>query len=73
MAQTFYLCEACRQELAPDDAVVVAAEQIDASSQDGPATIDGLRSFFHVEHWYGNDQQWAERGRGRLDDFIHRS
>jgi hypothetical protein len=66
------LCEACDQELQPDDRVIAAAEQVDASSQ-GDTTrqwIDGPRALFHERHWLGDSAPWRELDSGALSSLI---
>jgi hypothetical protein len=62
-------CAGGNEWLNEDQDVVAAAEQIDASSQDGPATLDGPKDFWCISHWGGGRAGWREIGRGRLREM----
>jgi hypothetical protein len=63
-------CKACGRMLEPDDMVVVAARQLEVSNQEEERTfVDGVRSFFHEQHWNERDRGWAARDRGPLRQF----
>lgn len=64
------LCLQCKGQIEADDAVVVAARQLEVMSQErGREYIDGPRVVFHEEHWYGDFAGLKERRRGRWADI----
>lgn len=68
---TVYVCEACKKIIEPGGQVVLAIEQVDATTF-GPTheTIEGQQTFFHLGHWPGSSRRWKERGRGTLSSFV---
>jgi hypothetical protein len=65
-----HICEACRNELGPEDRVVAAAEQVDVSTQQGAQHVDGVRGLWHEQHWPGDTSRYRERARGTLAELT---